>query len=328
MSSRMKILAQQIKFNRKDQFDLDGPMILASNHPNAFLDAMIYGAYFKRRIHFLARGDVFRKPLAAKILSSIGLIPIYRIAEGYENLDKNKDTFKICLDILNNNGIVLIFSEGYCEQEWKLRPLLKGTGRLAMMAWAEDGPAKNTKILPVGINYDHFEGLNKCIIVNFSDVLNKKDFELTENMPKNLQDFNKLLQSKLEPLVIVDDDTKKYSQKIQSILSLNDEKPNKYLNNIVSFIGKVFFMPIYYPLQRIAYKKAYGTIFYDSVLQASIMFIYPIYFLLLILAFMAMLLLISNSYIVYIFLGPLINFINLCIISYVRSGDLNKKIKS
>ena len=115
-------------------------MILASNHPNAFLDAMIYGAYFKRRIHFLARGDVFRKPLAAKILSSIGLIPIYRIAEGYENLDKNKDTFKICLDILNNNGIVLIFSEGYCEQEWKLRPLLKGTGRLAMMAWAEEVP--------------------------------------------------------------------------------------------------------------------------------------------------------------------------------------------
>src|SRR5689334_738847 len=73
-----------------------GPVILACNHPNSFLDAMIVGAYLERETHFLARSDVFNSPLKLWILSQFKLMPIYRLQEGAENLDKNKETFEKC----------------------------------------------------------------------------------------------------------------------------------------------------------------------------------------------------------------------------------------
>ncbi len=55
---------------------------MACNHPNSFLDAIIIGAHFKRPVHFLARGDVFKHPLSKAILIRLKVIPIYRLSEG------------------------------------------------------------------------------------------------------------------------------------------------------------------------------------------------------------------------------------------------------
>jgi 1-acyl-sn-glycerol-3-phosphate acyltransferase len=132
-----------------------GPAILACNHPNSFLDAIVVALLIKRPIHFLARSDVFRKPVARWILSQLHLIPIYRLQEGSENLEKNKDTFKRCSEILAKGGVILIFSEGNCILEKRLRPLKKGTARIAFTAEALSNWNLNIRIIPVGINYTH-----------------------------------------------------------------------------------------------------------------------------------------------------------------------------
>ena len=74
----------------------DRPVILACNHPNAFMDAIMLGSTTRRRTWFLARSDVFRKKWLAQFLSFIGIIPIYRLLEGAENLSKNDETFEKC----------------------------------------------------------------------------------------------------------------------------------------------------------------------------------------------------------------------------------------
>ena len=84
------------------------------NHPNSFLDAIIIGAYYPRKMHFLARGDVFRKPLFGFLLRSIGMIPIYRAREGREHLHLNAGTFDASVDVLAKGGGILIFIEGIC----------------------------------------------------------------------------------------------------------------------------------------------------------------------------------------------------------------------
>jgi 1-acyl-sn-glycerol-3-phosphate acyltransferase len=121
---------RKITFNDRAVLKNSGPLLLACNHSNSFLDAIILGSHFKQPIHFLARGDAFRKPLARKILMALKMIPIYRLSEGREYLALNDATFEKCNEILSAGGIVLIFAEGLCVNQWALRPLKKALQEL------------------------------------------------------------------------------------------------------------------------------------------------------------------------------------------------------
>lgn len=151
-----------------------GPLLLAVNHPNSFLDAVILGALFRHPIHFLARGDAFHQPLARRILGLLHAIPVYRLSEGKTNLGLNEASFEACLKIFRRNGIVLIFSEGICVNEWKLRPLRKGTARLALRAWQDPQIGDRLKVIPVGINYHSFRQFGKQVILQLGAPLTRE----------------------------------------------------------------------------------------------------------------------------------------------------------
>ena len=52
-----------------------GPLLLASNHPNSFLDAVILDILFEQPIWSLARGDVFKNKFISRILTSLKNVP-------------------------------------------------------------------------------------------------------------------------------------------------------------------------------------------------------------------------------------------------------------
>lgn len=131
----------------------DRPVLFCSNHPNAFMDALVLGSTIHRRTWFLARSDVFRKKWLANFLGFIGIIPIYRLLEGAENLSKNDDTFDKCSKMLEQNKAIMIFSEGLCIQERRLRKLKKGTARIAFGSEEKNDFKLNLTIVPVGMNY-------------------------------------------------------------------------------------------------------------------------------------------------------------------------------
>lgn len=118
--SGLLLYCRKIVFTNRSLLKEKGPLLLACNHPNSFFDAVLLGAFFKQPVHFLARGDAFKDPLASKILKALKLIPIYRLREGKEYLALNDATFERCTEILKEGGIVLIFSEGLCENKWQL----------------------------------------------------------------------------------------------------------------------------------------------------------------------------------------------------------------
>ena len=180
------------------------PAILASNHPNSFFDAIIIAAHYPEQIHFLARGDAFNKPLAAWILRKLNLIPIYRLEEGKENLGNNEQSFAACMEVFKNGGTVLIFSEGLSAHEWKLRPLKKGTARLAYLAW-EKNNVDNLVVQPIAINYTSFTSIPKDITVNFANPFYKKQFELN-NEAVFYNHFNDLLKDRIESKMLLKED--------------------------------------------------------------------------------------------------------------------------
>ena len=263
---------RKIIINKKDFLQSDGPLLIAANHPNSFLDAIILATIFKQPIYSLARGDVFVNGFYKTLLYSLKMLPVYRISEGAENLEHNYTTFSSCIDIFKKNGIVLIFSEGRCTNEWHLRPLKKGTARLAMNAWQQGIPLK---VLPLGINYSSFRIFGKNMILNFGEIITAKD--LDSNLPdgKNVNDFNFKLEQQLKNLVTEAESSDK--EKLKKIFFVQQSSVKKILLFIPAIIGWLVHAPLYFPIILSIKKRANDH--FDSIVVGSLFLLYPIYLL-------------------------------------------------
>ena len=192
----------RIEINGRDNIPEDHPFIIAPNHQNAFLDAILMGVYMQKPVHFLTRSDVFIPPFLG-VLSSLNMMPVYRIRDGYEKLSKNEEVFRICEVLLSRDLPVLIFPEGNMGEGHMLRPLTKGTSRLAFQS--QDKIDKDLFILPVGINYfHHYQPWYKCII-NFGQPLRVRDYAelLEQNKARALIKLKGDLYESLKGLMLI-----------------------------------------------------------------------------------------------------------------------------
>jgi len=176
-----------------------GPVIFACNHPNAFLDAIVVALSVDRPVHFLTRSDVFKTRLARFFLVRLNMIPIYRMRDGMDSLDKNQAVFQRCIDILQEGKVLLIFSEGSCVMEKRLRPLKKGTARIAFLAEKASNWKLNVNIIPVGINYIEPQLFRTDLIISFGRPFQIPEFnvKIQEDLPKAINEFNRILEQRL-----------------------------------------------------------------------------------------------------------------------------------
>jgi 1-acyl-sn-glycerol-3-phosphate acyltransferase len=271
----MLIFCRKIVVSNKSLLKKQGPLLLASNHPNSFLDAVILDILFKQPIWSLTRGDVFKNKFIARILLSLKMFPVYRVSEGVENLNSNYETFENCKKIFRQKGTVLIFSEGKCINEWHLRPLKKGTARLAINSWEVDIPLQ---VLPVGINYSAFRRFGKNIIINFGDIITRESINWNSSEGIRLQTFNNKLQEQLNALVF--EINKQDKERQRKLLEQKSPLFKKIALMIPAMMGWVLHLPLYWPVQRTILKKTEHNDHYDSVMAAILLFIYPVYLLL------------------------------------------------
>ena len=263
---------RKLVINKKYILNHKGPLLIAANHPNSFLDAIILSTIFKNPIHSLTRGDAFAGKLITRILASFNMLPVYRISEGAENIESNYNTFKVCQNIFKQNGIVLIFSEGRCINEWHLRPLKKGTARLAIDAWQN---GINLKVLPLGINYSCFRKYGKIIFLNFGNMIERDDININPATGKTILEFNQKLKGELQNLVLEID--KEDQKKLKDTFLSPQPTLKKILLFIPALLGFILNVPLYYSIHLAINKKAEDH--YDSIITGLLFFIYPIYVL-------------------------------------------------
>jgi len=172
-------------------------------------------------VNFLARSDVFEKPIAKWILTKLHLIPIYRLQEGVENIEKNKDTFRICSEILAKGEVLLIFSEGNCELEKRLRPLKKGSARIVFGAEELADWKLNIRIIPVGINYTNPTQFRTELLISFGVGFSSgswKDSWLSDHS-RTIINFNEQLKVELlQNLLIIP--KKEFDPEAEALLQL------------------------------------------------------------------------------------------------------------
>ena len=252
---------RKIYIQNKSAFNLKGPLLLTANHPNSFFDAILIGAFFKQRVHFLARGDAFNKPYHRFLLSLLNMIPIYRLSEGKENLVNNNYAFAASKKILENKGIVLIFIEGICLLTNQLQPFKKGAARIAL-----DYQGQNAlQILPIGIAYDRFNAWGKTVQVALGNPILAKQLLPFADRAKNMNHFNTEIKHRLEQLIIVP--------------STSQTKKGKGLQ-LLAYLGILLHQPFFTVIQKQVKSKTNRTVFYDSVLFGSLFILYPFYLIL------------------------------------------------
>ncbi|SFP54028.1 1-acyl-sn-glycerol-3-phosphate acyltransferase [Parafilimonas terrae] len=268
------IFCRKIIINNRKILKEKGPLLIACNHPNSFLDSVILDILFEQPLWSLARGDAFISKKVSRFFKSVRMLPVYRASEGVENLSGNYKTFEACLNIFRRNGLVHIYSEGKCINEWHLRPLKKGTARLAIKAWEENIPLK---VLPAGINYSSFRRFGKNVFINFGEIFTADiiDWNSTDGTRHFL--FNNILRNQLEQLVFEIDKNDKAKQVV--MLQQQPSQLKKIILAIPAIAGLLIHLPLYMPAKNYVLKRFANSDHYDSVLIGILIFTYPVYLL-------------------------------------------------
>jgi 1-acyl-sn-glycerol-3-phosphate acyltransferase len=271
----MAIFCRKVIVSNPEVLKEKGPLLLACNHPNSFLDAVILDMLFDQPVWSLARGDVFKSRTIRRILHSLKIMPLFRTSEGAEYLSENYRTFDSCLRIFKNNGIISIFSEGKCINEWHLRSLKKGTARLAIKSWDENIPLR---VLPLGINYSSFGRFGKNIYINIGPEITMSDIDLGAADGVKFQSFNQQLNRALQQLVF---EIPKENKKLQEEkLAVKTSAVKKMILALPAIPGYLLHFPLYAPIRYFTWTKLKASDHYDSVLVALLLFTYPLYLLL------------------------------------------------
>lgn len=259
--------------NKPELLKQNGPLLIASNHPNSFLDAIIYDILFDVPIWSLARGDVFKRfPKAVPLLENAKIFPVFRMREGNGNLTDNYKTFEACMKVLKKKEAVTIFSEALCVNEWHLRPLKKGTARIAFKAWEQN---IDLKVLPAGINYSSFRHFGKKVDINLGLLINANDFNLAAHDGAKHNAFNKNLAAQLGTLVyeIQPGDNETFNSKF----NIKNNRLKETLLFIPSLLAVILHLPLYFAARVFTKKVVRDNDHYDAVMLAFLLFTYPFY---------------------------------------------------
>lgn len=100
-----------------------GGVIVASNHISNF-DPLIIGTAIPRRIHFMAKEELFQNPILRTIIQWLGAFPVKRGAA-------DRTAIRTAMDLLNNGKVVGLFPEGTRSRTGELSSAEPG---LAMIA--------------------------------------------------------------------------------------------------------------------------------------------------------------------------------------------------
>lgn len=201
----LRVFFRKIEVRNPHLIPAKGPLLIAANHPNTFMDPIAIGAITRQEIYFIAKSTLFRSPLRKWLLEKMNLVPIFRREDGESPAQRNDATFRKCFELLQQEGTLLIFPEGNSFNERRLRPLKTGTARIALGAEALAGGKAGTRIVPVGLNYSDPTRFRSDLFINVGQPIEVADFfgQHPDDAYKAVQSLTDTLRQRLEELLVI-----------------------------------------------------------------------------------------------------------------------------
>ena len=113
-------------------------VVIASNH-RGYADPVFNTMPMKKRVRYMAKEELFKNPLFARFITSLGAFPVRRGAGDMALLND-------CAEMVKSGQNLVIYPEGTRSKTGKLGRLKTGVVIIASKA--------NADILPMGINYE------------------------------------------------------------------------------------------------------------------------------------------------------------------------------
>jgi 1-acyl-sn-glycerol-3-phosphate acyltransferase len=152
----------------KEKIPPNKPIVFAPNHQNALSDPMAVLLNTRFQPVWLARADIFGKSkVVDAILKFLKIMPVYRLRDGKENLDKNEQTFANSIKVLEHNFALALFPEAAHSSKRQMLVHKKAVPRIVFMAEEKTNNQLDIQIVPTGIYYSHYWKFNRTVIVNF-----------------------------------------------------------------------------------------------------------------------------------------------------------------
>jgi 1-acyl-sn-glycerol-3-phosphate acyltransferase len=104
-----------------------GAAVLAANH-DSVLDPFVLPIATRRRVHFMAKAELFRYPVLRQLMLSAGTFPVERGAGDGSAITRG-------VELLRRGELVSVFPQGTCLP-FRERPWRRGVARLALEAGA------------------------------------------------------------------------------------------------------------------------------------------------------------------------------------------------
>ena len=166
----------------KENIPQDGAIIFAPNHTNTLMDALVVLCYDYTPKVFVARADIFKNPVLAKIFHFLKIMPIMRQRDGFQAVKKNQEIINKSVDVLKDRIPFCIFPEGTHQAKYSSLPLSKGIFRIAFQAH-ELMPDVPLYIVPIGVRYGDFFRFRSTLRMEFGKPINVGEFiQANENL--------------------------------------------------------------------------------------------------------------------------------------------------
>ena len=122
-----------------NNFPETGALVLCANH-TFIKDLFLIGSFAPRKIHWMAKSELFRIPLFGAVIKRLGAFPVNRGAS-------DRDSVRIVYKVLRSGAPLGIFPEGTRVLDPNVRPPFKR----GFVSFAANSGAS---ILPVAIRYE------------------------------------------------------------------------------------------------------------------------------------------------------------------------------
>ncbi|MBO4410386.1 MAG: 1-acyl-sn-glycerol-3-phosphate acyltransferase [Spirochaetales bacterium] len=158
----------------KENIPEDASVIIAPNHSNALMDALVVLQARRTPTVFGARADLFQNPLLARFLTFLKILPMVRKRDGIRNVIKNLDIQEDILEVIGDKVPFCMFAEGTHRAKHSLLPVGKGVFRIAVAA------ARASRIpvfvVPTGIEYSDYFRYEGTMLLQFGEPINVSEY--------------------------------------------------------------------------------------------------------------------------------------------------------
>ena len=217
---------RRFEVHGKEQLPKGCATIFGVNHSNTLMDALVLLASDNMKKVFIARGDIFKNPIVAKILTFMRILPIFRIRNGVAAVRSNDESLNKAVDVIHDRVDLYLFPEGTHRTKHSLMRMGKGLFHIAVDANKQFGDQQPVYIIPTAIEYGDYFRYRSTAMVNFGEPINVTEFLRNTNEENEAVTINQLkdkLTEEISKLFTFIPDDEDYDA-IWEIVKMKNEK--------------------------------------------------------------------------------------------------------